>query len=115
MIRKMREDKEKKNMPMANAEEAAYEAPGLRVGKDAWKWPPVWPYDGATFTPTQDLVDAGGGPDLASMAGVVNGMPASPTQTEVGDEDKLNPLKYWEEKADVSTELDPQAADNLRK
>jgi hypothetical protein len=114
MIRKMREDKEKKNMPMANAEEAAYEAPGLRVGKDAWKWPPVWPYDQASFMPTQDMAETGG-PDLASMAGVVNGMPAPPTQTEVSEEDKLDPLKYWEEKASVATELDPNAAENLRK
>ena len=36
-------------MPMASPEDAASEAPGLRVGPQAWKWPPVWPYDDELF------------------------------------------------------------------
>ena len=44
MIRKMREEQAKKKMPMASEEERRDEAPGLRVGRGAWKWPPVWPY-----------------------------------------------------------------------
>ena len=34
---------------MASPEDAASEAPGLRVGPQAWKWPPVWPYDDELF------------------------------------------------------------------
>ena len=41
MIKRMREEQEKKKMPMASEQERAYEAPGLRVGSSAWKWPPV--------------------------------------------------------------------------
>eukprot|EP00545_Synedropsis_sp_CCMP1620_P013652 CAMPEP_0119010542 /NCGR_PEP_ID=MMETSP1176-20130426/5081_1 /TAXON_ID=265551 /ORGANISM="Synedropsis recta cf, Strain CCMP1620" /LENGTH=592 /DNA_ID=CAMNT_0006963217 /DNA_START=491 /DNA_END=2269 /DNA_ORIENTATION=+ len=114
MIRKMREDKEKKKMPMANADESAFEAPGLRVGKEAWKWPPVWPYDDSTFTATQDFADAGG-PDLGSMAGMMSGGMPPPPAAVVEEADKLDALQYWgEEKAAVSTELDADAASNLR-
>jgi hypothetical protein len=48
-IRKMREEDAKKKMPMALPEEAEREAPGLRVGEQAWKWPPVYPYDRELF------------------------------------------------------------------
>ena len=37
MLKKMREEKAKKNMPLASDEERGTEAPGLRVGKGAWK------------------------------------------------------------------------------
>ena len=36
-------------MPTASDEESANESIGLRVGRDAWKWPPVWPYDQDMF------------------------------------------------------------------
>lgn len=48
-IRKMRENDAKKKMPMALPEESENEAPGLRVGARAWKWPPVYPYDRELF------------------------------------------------------------------
>lgn len=115
MIRKMREEKEKKKMPMAAPDEAAYEAPGLRVGKSAWKWPPVWPYDMTSFVPKQDEV-APAAPDLASVASMMNGAPQVPPSLTVSEESKLDPIKYWgEEKADVATELSEGAAAKLRK
>merc|ERR1711976_98736 len=55
MIRKMREEQAKKKMPMASDEEREGEAPGLRVGTGAWRWPPVWPYSEAEFTPKEDI------------------------------------------------------------
>jgi hypothetical protein len=115
MIRKMREEKDKKKMPMAAADEAALEAPGLRVGKNAWKWPPVWPYDVTSFVPKVDEVPLAA-PDLASVANMVTGSTPVPSPATVSDKDKLDPLKYWgEEKADVPTELSPGAAENLRR
>jgi hypothetical protein len=115
MIRKMREEKEKKKMPMAAPDEAAYEAPGLRVGKNAWKWPPVWPYDMTSFVPKQDEV-APPTPDLASVANMMNGAPQVPPPISVSEEVKLDPLKYWgDEKAEVATELSEGAAAKLRK
>lgn len=56
MLKKMREEKAKKNMPLASDEERGTEAPGLRVGKGAWKWPPVWPYDREMFMRTEEIV-----------------------------------------------------------
>lgn len=115
MIRKMREEKEKKKMPMAGADESASEAPGLRVGKNAWKWPPVWPYDETSFVPKVDEVPPTA-PDLASVANMVTGTTSAPPAVAMSEKDKLDPLKYWgEEKAGVDTELSPGAAANLRK
>jgi hypothetical protein len=114
MIKKMREDKEKKRMPMAAPDEASMEAPGLRVGKEAWKWPPVWPYDTATFLPNSDQVEEK--PDLAGMAGIIGGTPTAPPPTTIDEADKLNPLKYWgEENSEVLTELSQGAVDQLKK
>ncbi len=48
-IRKMREEDAKKKMPMASDKEREKEAPGLRVGSEAWKWPPVYPYEEDLF------------------------------------------------------------------
>ena len=55
MIKKMRENQAKKRMPMIDAKDAQGQAPGLRVGGNAWKWPPIWPYDQDFFTPNEDI------------------------------------------------------------
>lgn len=121
MIRKMREEKEKKNMPMASEDEAVAQAPGLRVGGSAWKWPPIWPYDREFFTPTEDVPkpdptkQMGG---VAGMAGMLSGVPQIPTpdEVEIPEVDALDVLTYWSvEKADVRTELDEEAAEKLKK
>ena len=115
MIRRMREDQEKKKMPMASEQERAYEAPGLRVGTGSWKWPPVWPYD-RTFFVRKDELAPQGNLDFASVAGMLSGAPQIPVADEVSDEEKFDFYKYWnEEKVNVSTEIDPAAAAALTK
>jgi len=109
MIKKMRDEQQKKKMPMATTEESQGEAPGLRVGNNAWKWPPVWPYDQQFFTPKVDLV-AKQAPNLmgAAMGGVPGAVEEEPLET-------FDPIKYWsEEKADARTKLDDQAIENLK-
>jgi hypothetical protein len=71
MIRKMREENAQKKMPMASDDEKDGEADGLRVGEGAWKWPPVWPYDGDAFTPKKDIKAAPQASPLSSMLGQV--------------------------------------------
>jgi hypothetical protein len=115
MIRKMREEREKKKMPMAAPDEAALEAPGLRVGKNAWKWPPVWPYDATSFVPKNEEVPPPK-PDLAAVASMVSGDPQMPIPAPVPQVTKLDPIKYWgEDRAEVLTELSEGAIANLKK
>jgi len=117
MLRKMREDKEKKNPPMISEEEQKGQAPGLRVGGSAWKWPPVWPYDQDFFTPIEDIQKPNPSASLNGMAGMLSGVPQVPTTTEAASEEieTLDVLKYWtEEKADVKTELDALAVEKLK-
>lgn len=118
MLRKMREDKEKKNPPMISEEEQKGQAPGLRVGGSAWKWPPVWPYDQDFFTPIEDIQKPNPSASLNGMAGMLSGVPQVPTTTEAASEEieTLDVLKYWtEEKADVKTELDALAVEKLKR
>ena len=115
MIKRMREEQEKKKMPMASEQERAYEAPGLRVGSSAWKWPPVWPYDQSFFVPKEDLISQGA-PDLAGMAGMMNGLPQVSESVEVKEKKTFDVIQYWnEEKGNVPTELDPEAIARLKK
>lgn len=104
MIRRMREGNEAKNMPMANPDEAKVEAPGLRVGANAWKWPPVWPYDRNFFKRKSEMT----GKDNANpMMNMMNPMDAL-EKKDVADveENKFDSLKWWEENKDVTTDLD---------
>jgi hypothetical protein len=117
MIRKMREEKAKKKMPMANEDELRGQAPGLRVGGAAWKWPPVWPYDQNFFTPPEDLPKPDPSAQLNGMAGLLSGGVAAPTpaDVEVAEADKLDVIKYWtDENANVRTELDNEAVEKLK-
>lgn len=118
MIRKMREEQAKKKMPLISRDEAIYDAPGLRVGRGAWKWPPVWPYDNTFFKTYEDLKPET--PTLKNMASMLSGVPQFPTPEEVAatekekNELKFQPMPYWtEEVVDVTTDLDPDAADKL--
>lgn len=112
-IRKMREENAQKKMPMASETEREGEAPGLRVGDNAWKWPPVWPYDGDAFTPKQDIKKpAAQASPLGSMLG------QAPVVEEVDEEEeeetKFDVMKYWqEEKSDVTTEIDEGASKSI--
>ncbi len=81
MIRKMREEKAKKKMPMATQEEAQYEA----------KWPPVWPFDSTFFKRKEEIENQQ--PNIAGMAGLLTGQ--VPDVPDVEDEDKFKPLEFW--------------------
>lgn len=96
---------------MATEEDGRGQAPGLRVGASTWKWPPVWPYDQNFFTPTEDIPETPAGPN--PMAQMMTGAPMPPTP-QVVEAEKLDPVRYWqEEKGDVKTEMDQEAADKL--
>lgn len=117
MIRKMREDKAKSKMPMANEEELRGQAPGLRVGGAAWKWPPVWPYEQNFFTPPEDLPKPDPAAQLNGVASMISGSMASPAKAEIeiAEEEKLDVVKYWtEDKANVRTDLDPESVEKLK-
>jgi hypothetical protein len=115
MIKKMRENQAKKRMPMIDAKDAQGQAPGLRVGGNAWKWPPIWPYDQDFFTPNEDITT----PNPAAQMNPMGMLTLSQQPIDIqSDEkvDKLDPVQYWgQEKADVKTELDPEAAERLKR
>jgi len=106
-IRKMREENEKKKMPMASAEESEGESVGLRVGPQAWKWPSGWPYDPALFLRPEEEreVKTNVNPvDLVQGKGI-----------EVVEEDEKPPMDhmtYWAENKE-ETVLTPASTDRL--
>lgn len=111
MLRKMKEEKAKKQAPMATEEDLRGAAPGLRVGASTWKWPPIWPYDQNFFTPNEDIPKAAAGAN--PMAQMMTGAPMPPTP-QVEQVEKLDPVQYWQvEKADVKTEMDEDAVAKL--
>lgn len=120
MIRKMQgKDKEQQNMPMMDAEEARSEAPGLRVGASAWKWPPVWPYDANFFKRDAEITAdkdkaAQNNPMGALMSG---GLPKAGGEGEDGenngDEVVFDSLKYWADNEGVKTELDERVIEKI--
>ncbi len=109
MIRRMKEEQEKKKMPMAAANEAKNEAPGLRVGANAWKWPPVWPYDSNFFKRRSEM----NAKNQAAPLNMLTGQMPSPDAAE--DENEFNSLKYWEENSSIKTDLDPKVAEKIKK
>ena len=112
MIKRMREEKEKAKMPMARPDEAKNEAPGLRVGETAWKWPPVWPYDRNFFKRRSELDAA---KNAASPLGMMSSMPTPDANGEVVEQNVFDSLGYWERVKDVKTDLDESVADKIRK
>eukprot|EP00804_Cyclotella_cryptica_P012134 CCRYP_009837-RA/>CCRYP_009837-RA protein AED:0.25 eAED:0.25 QI:196/1/0.66/1/1/1/3/0/469 len=110
MIRRMREEKEKAKMPMASVDESKNEAPGLRVGENAWKWPPVWPYDRNFFKRKSELdAQKSASSPLNMMTGQV------PTANGDGtDASTFDSLGYWEKMTDVRTDLDQRVAEKIK-
>ena len=134
MIKRMREGNAPPP-PMANPDEARLEAPGLRVGASAWKWPPVWPYD-RNFFKRQVEIDEGknGNGDsnnplsnpMAMMTGgggggdVFGNMANKEEGEEVdgeggGSKEVFDSLQYWQGKSEVRTELDERVAEKITK
>jgi len=118
MIKKMREENKKKDKPMIDESEAASQAPGLKVGKGAWKWPNMWPYDPSFFTPgAESSAEQASPPSMNSMAGMLTGIAQVPTENEgqAQQANKFDPIQYWDqEQASVPTLLDPQAIEKLK-
>ncbi len=112
MLKKMREEKMKKQQPMATEAEIRAEAPGLRVGDSTWKWPPVWPYDNNFFQPKDDIPKSN--PVANPMADIMSGGAPTPPQPQMIEVEKLDPVQYWQvEMADVKTEMDEDAVERL--
>lgn len=112
MLKKMREEKMKKQQPMATEAEIRAEAPGLRVGDSTWKWPPVWPYDNNFFQPKDDIPKSN--PVANPMADIMAGGAPTPPQPQMIQVEKLDPVQYWQvEMADVKTEMDEDAVERL--
>mmetsp|Transcript_9776 Transcript_9776/g.20720 ORF Transcript_9776/g.20720 Transcript_9776/m.20720 type:complete len:661 (+) Transcript_9776:134-2116(+) len=112
MIKKMKDEKAKKKAPMASEEDFFGQAPGLRVGGSTWKWPGVWPYDQNFFTPNEDIPKAA--PGANPMAQMMSGGAPMPPQPQYIEVEKLDPVQYWQvENADLKTEMDEEAADQL--
>lgn len=114
MIRKMREEQAKKRMPMATDEERQSEAPGLRVGTGAWKWPPVWPFEEDLFKRKDEIITPAANP-MAMLSGGMPPLPMSTGDLPDTEANKLDVLKYWgEEKSEVTTDLNEETAERLR-
>jgi SAM-dependent methyltransferase len=119
MIKKMRENQAKKKMPMVDDSEARGQAPGLRVGGNAWKWPPIWPYDQNFFTPNEDIKIPNAPSQMNPMQGMLmGGMQApNPEIVEPGEGttvETLNEVQYWSvENANTKTDLDEESATRL--
>jgi len=116
-FKKMRAEKEKKKMPMVSRDEAKQEAPGLRVGAQVWRWPPVWPYDKEFFMPPEDIPQRKMGVNqMASMLSGIQQVPGVDADEEKEEKEGLDVFQYWgEEKADAKTEMDAEAIENLKK
>mmetsp|Transcript_29712 Transcript_29712/g.43595 ORF Transcript_29712/g.43595 Transcript_29712/m.43595 type:complete len:649 (-) Transcript_29712:29-1975(-) len=115
IIKKFREEQAKKNAPLATDDEKSAEAPGLRIGKDAWKWPPVWPFADDLFVPQKEEAATPAPNPMATVMqqqmGGTDALPPTPEKVEV---EKLDMKKYWqEEMVNESTNLDPLAAAKL--
>jgi SAM-dependent methyltransferase len=115
MLKKMKEENAKKNMPMANPEEAQREAPGLRIGTEVWKWPAFWPYDEITFKPVATLESPTSAENLNQIASALSGVATVPTVADESTSILFDPMEYWNQGAgNAPTKMDPEAIEKLR-
>mmetsp|Transcript_20152 Transcript_20152/g.43471 ORF Transcript_20152/g.43471 Transcript_20152/m.43471 type:complete len:656 (+) Transcript_20152:69-2036(+) len=121
MLKKMREAEEKKRAPMTDATEAANEAPGLRVGKNSWKWPPVWPYDKMLFLPSKQLDEMEKKQAMNQMASALTGtgqnpmLPGADQAATTDDVEEFDPVAFWgKENGDVETKMDSESVEKLK-
>jgi SAM-dependent methyltransferase len=116
VMKKMRENKEKSKIPITR-EEVNAEAPGLRVGRKAWKWPAIWPYDGNFFMPAAVAAEQRRKASMSTMQSILSGgTPTLPTPEEVeksgaSTDETFDPLTYWSEQPPL--EIDPETAAKL--
>jgi Methyltransferase domain len=126
-IKKMKNERDQKRMPMADASEAMQQAPGLRVGENAWKWPPVWPYEASFFTSAKAAQEMNKKASLNQLVSAMSGVAQiqKTTGADAAEEKEgaaaaeemgeFTPVKYWgTEQAGVNTNMDPDAIEKLR-
>lgn len=107
----MREEEAKKKMPMASAEDLEGESVGLRVGPQAWKWPPVYPYDDELFLrPDAEA-------PLPNPMAIVNGEDGE--ETEEAEKERVSKSiesakKFWTDEPSTSPFLSESSVSNLR-
>lgn len=116
MIRKMKEKEAAKNAPMVSKEETDGEAPGLRVGKGAWKWPPIWPYQADMFQRKSEVKQKQRETAMMDMMGMGGqpGLPDASDEEASSVVEKLDLKEYWKGKAGVTTDIDAAAAEKLK-
>jgi SAM-dependent methyltransferase len=114
IMKKMREEKEKKKIPLSR-DEASAEAPGLRVGRQAWKWPAIWPYDANFFMPAAQAAEMKRKASMSTMTSILSGGTATtpiPEEAEQsGTGTSFDALNFWSEQEPV--QMDPEAAAKL--
>ena len=113
----MKEQQEKKKMPMTDSAEAAKEAQGLRVGTQSWRWPPVWPYDAQFFLPNKMSDEMEKNTNFNQMASALSGIAQSPMGSDVtpnGEQDEVDAMEFWSSEGALETELDQEAAAKLK-
>jgi len=118
IIRKFREEQAKKNAPLASDDEKVGEAPGLRIGKGAWKWPPIFPFGEDMFVPLTEEENAPEKPNpMANMLQqqmAPGTMPALPDIESMPEMEKFDPKAFWGvEMVEQETNLDSRAAEAL--
>jgi len=104
---------------MADSETLAREAPGLRVGSETWKWPPVWPYDDAFFRPAAAEPAQSNQDQMMQMANMLSGTAQVPTTSVEAEEEeeevRFDPLEYWnQQEVNTKTNLDAEAIEKLK-
>ena len=124
IIRKFREEQEKKNMALASDDEKARESAGLRIGEGAWKFPPVFPFEDAMFVSKEEEENAPKPAQENPLAKVMqqqiapgsSGLPSLPAELPQIDEgSKFEYKEFWmTEMKDVETALDSRAVEQLR-
>eukprot|EP00549_Striatella_unipunctata_P018840 CAMPEP_0118688402 /NCGR_PEP_ID=MMETSP0800-20121206/8901_1 /TAXON_ID=210618 ORGANISM="Striatella unipunctata, Strain CCMP2910" /NCGR_SAMPLE_ID=MMETSP0800 /ASSEMBLY_ACC=CAM_ASM_000638 /LENGTH=632 /DNA_ID=CAMNT_0006585659 /DNA_START=53 /DNA_END=1952 /DNA_ORIENTATION=+ len=112
LLRKLRDPDDSKG-PMVTENELAAEAPGLRVGAGAWKWPSVWPFEEDMFKRKDEIPNQ----QINDMVSMLSGTPQLPVPSEVEEqENALDLEKYWmEEKGDATTDMEPAAIASLQR
>jgi SAM-dependent methyltransferase len=113
-MKKMREDKEKNRIPLSR-DEASAEAPGLRVGRKAWKWPAIWPYDANFFMPAAQAAELKRKASMSTMTTILSGgSPGVPTPEEAeqsGIGSSFDAVTFWKDQDPI--QMDHEAAAKL--
>ena len=90
----------------------------MRVGADAWKWPPVWPYDGNFFKRQVELDNSKTSSSPLSMINNLGEVAENMSSEEDGAAKKevtFDSLEFWQGKGNVKTEIDSRTIEKITK